>query len=94
MADAKRQLHIRTAGLKRVTKELAVYLREEEAESARVKTLRASGADSHDLKHAVGREGPTLLRKYQQTYCCCLPVAHKWHGPCLPCPSTLPAQAY
>eukprot|EP00891_Asterochloris_glomerata_P004061 jgi/Astpho2/4061/e_gw1.00063.212.1_t len=52
MADAKRQLQIKTAGLKRVTKELAVYIREEDAESVRVKTLRASGADSHDLKHA------------------------------------------
>ncbi len=62
MADAKRQLQIKTAGLKRVTKELAVYIREEDAESVRVKTLRASGADSHDVKHAVSRGGLTWLR--------------------------------
>ena len=63
MADAKRQLQIKTAGLKRVTKELAVYIREEDAESTRVKTLRASGADSHDLKHAVSRYELTWLEE-------------------------------
>ena len=53
MTDVKRQLSIRIGAVKRLTKELSLYRDEKQQERERVEKLKASGADSHDIKHAV-----------------------------------------
>ena len=53
MTDVKRQLTIRTGAVKRLSKELNLYKDEKKQEQLRVEKLKASGADSHDVKHAV-----------------------------------------
>lgn len=56
MADAAaalRALAIKAQVFKRLQKELAFYEKEREGEQRRVDQMRASGADSHDLRQAV-----------------------------------------
>lgn len=53
MTDVKRQLTIRTGAVKRLSKELTLYKDERAQEELRVEKLKAGGADSHDVKHAV-----------------------------------------
>lgn len=52
-ADLKRQLVIQTGAAKRLSKELQMYQEEKQVEQRRVEKLKASGADKHDIKHAV-----------------------------------------
>ena len=54
MTDAKRQLVIKTNVVKRLAKEVEMYEKERKQEQARVDKLKSEGADSHDIKHAVG----------------------------------------
>jgi hypothetical protein len=60
-ADAVRQVKIKTGSVRRLTKELDAYAVEAVAEEAKVASMRAAGAEAHDLKHAVrfffGRSG-------------------------------------
>lgn len=53
MTDIKRQLTIRTGAVRRLAKELKLYEDERMQEQQRVEKLKADGADSHDVKHAV-----------------------------------------
>jgi tubulin-specific chaperone A len=53
MADVKRQLSIKSGIVRRLTKELSMYEEEKKQEQTRVDKLKADGADSHDIKHAV-----------------------------------------
>lgn len=48
-----RSLTIKTGTLRRLSKELEMYRKEEESESQKVKTLREKQADPHDIKYAV-----------------------------------------
>ena len=57
MTDVKRQLVIKTNVVKRLAKEVELYEKERNQEQLRVEKLKADGADSYDIKHAVGR-GP------------------------------------
>ncbi len=49
----RKALKIKTGSVKRLAKELVLYGKEQEKEEQRVAEMRASGADSHDIKHAV-----------------------------------------
>ncbi len=54
MSDAdKRQIKIKVGALKRLRRELALYMEEQEKEQAKVQKLRDDGADPHDIKYAV-----------------------------------------
>jgi len=53
MADVKKQLVIKTNVVRRLTKEMGMYEGERKQEQTRVDKLKADGADSHDIKHAV-----------------------------------------
>lgn len=53
MTDIKRQLIIRTGAVRRLARELKLYEDERMQEQQRVEKLKADGADSHDVKHAV-----------------------------------------
>jgi hypothetical protein len=56
MADAAaalRALAIKAQVYKRLQKELRYYEKERDSEQKRVDAMRASGADSHDLRQAV-----------------------------------------
>ena len=53
MTDVKRQLVIKTNVVRRLAKEVEMYEQERKAEQLRVDKLKAEGADSHDIKHAV-----------------------------------------
>lgn len=61
MSDVKKQLTIRTGAVRRLTKELKLYQEELLLEQSRVDKLRASGADKHDLKHAVRMINPNFI---------------------------------
>lgn len=52
MAEA-RQFKIKTGTLRRLRKELEMYIEEEKQEQANVQKLIDQGADSHDIKYAV-----------------------------------------
>ena len=52
-AEVLKQLKIKTNTLKRVHKEQALYVKERDAEQAKVDKLKASGADPSDLKQAA-----------------------------------------
>lgn len=54
MSEADRKaLKIKTGSVKRLAKELVLYGKEQDKESQRVADMKASGADAHDIKHAV-----------------------------------------
>ena len=53
MTDSKKQLTIKTGAVRRLSRELGVYEQEREQEAKRVEKLKAGGADSHDIRHAV-----------------------------------------
>ena len=52
-ADIIKSLKVKTAGLKRVHKELTMYEKERDKEQAKVDKLKANNADEHDIKQAV-----------------------------------------
>lgn len=52
-AELARALNIRKGAAARLTKELAGYTEEAASTAAKVAAMRASGADEHDIKHAV-----------------------------------------
>ncbi len=54
MSEAdKRQIKIKAGAVKRLRRELALYIEEQEKEQAKVQKLRDEGADPHDIKYAV-----------------------------------------
>lgn len=53
MAEAVKQLKIKTGSVGRLSKELLLYQEEELQEQKKVSQLKAGGADQHDIKHAV-----------------------------------------
>ena len=53
MSEAKRQLKIKTGSVRRLSKEVVMYKKDEETETARVKRMKADGSDASDIKHAV-----------------------------------------
>lgn len=53
MADAVKQLKIKTGSVGRLSKELFRYQEEELKEQKKVSDLKAGGADQHDIRHAV-----------------------------------------
>ena len=53
MSDVKRQLKIKTGSVKRLAKEVVMYKKDEETETARVNRMKANGGDASDIKHAV-----------------------------------------
>lgn len=53
MSDVKRQLKIKTGSVKRLAKEVVMYKKDEETETARVNRMKADGSDASDIKHAV-----------------------------------------
>lgn len=53
MSEAKRQLKIKTGSVKRLAKEVVMYKKDEETETARVNRMKADGSDASDIKHAV-----------------------------------------
>ena len=61
MTDVKRQLAIRTGAVKRLCKEVKLYRDEEALEQSRVVKLKSSGADSHDVKHAVFSHSNSMI---------------------------------
>lgn len=77
MADSKRQLTIKTGAVRRLSKELVLYEKERDAEVVKVERLKASEADSHDIKHAVGYYcgSGTLVCP-----CCSTVSSWKYHG--------------
>lgn len=52
MSDVKRQLKIKTGSVKRLAKEVVMYKKDEETETARVNRMKADGSDASDIKHA------------------------------------------
>ena len=52
-ADLKRQVKIKTGIVKRLRKELAMYEQEKVQNDKRVEDMRASGADTYDIRQAV-----------------------------------------
>jgi hypothetical protein len=52
-ADVVRNMKIKTSTLNRLHKEYKYYQQEAEKEHARVESMKAAGADAHDLKQAV-----------------------------------------
>ena len=53
MSDAKKQLKIKTGSVKRLSKEVVMYRKDEQTESDRVARMKATGSDASDIKHAV-----------------------------------------
>lgn len=54
MTEADRKaLKIKTGSVTRLAKELRLYTQDQEKEAKRVAGMKAAGADSHDIKHAV-----------------------------------------
>lgn len=53
MSDAARTLKIKTGSVARLAKELGLYAAEAAAAADKVASMRAAGADAHDVKHAV-----------------------------------------
>lgn len=51
--EVLKQLKIKTNSLKRLHKELAMYVKERDVEQAKVDKLKAAGADPSDLKQAA-----------------------------------------
>ncbi len=56
MAEVLKALKVKTASLKRVQKELAMYEKERDKEQGKVDKMKAEGADPHDLKQAVSAQ--------------------------------------
>mmetsp|Transcript_12241 Transcript_12241/g.23048 ORF Transcript_12241/g.23048 Transcript_12241/m.23048 type:complete len:107 (+) Transcript_12241:53-373(+) len=52
MSDLKRQVKIKTGIVKRLRKELAMYEKEKVQNDKRVEDMRASGADTYDVRQA------------------------------------------
>jgi hypothetical protein len=57
-ADVVRSMKIKTSTLNRLHKEYKYYQQEAEKEHARVESMKAAGADAHDLKQAVCSAAP------------------------------------
>jgi tubulin-specific chaperone A len=53
MEDTIKQLKIKTGSVGRLRKELTLYKEEERKEQENVLKLKSTGADEHDIKHAV-----------------------------------------
>ncbi len=54
MSDAdRRQLKIKAGTVRRLRKELGMYIEEKEREQTKVQKLRDEGADPYDIKYAV-----------------------------------------
>lgn len=71
MSEAnRRQLKIKAGTVRRLRKELAMYIEEQEKEAAKVQKLRDEGADPHDIKYAVRR--PLIAMAI---------TSHHWPGP-------------
>eukprot|EP00208_Stichococcus_sp_RCC1054_P005357 CAMPEP_0206143360 /NCGR_PEP_ID=MMETSP1473-20131121/20253_1 /ASSEMBLY_ACC=CAM_ASM_001109 /TAXON_ID=1461547 /ORGANISM="Stichococcus sp, Strain RCC1054" /LENGTH=116 /DNA_ID=CAMNT_0053538723 /DNA_START=194 /DNA_END=544 /DNA_ORIENTATION=- len=51
-AQSLKQLRIKSGSVKRLAQELKLYTEDQAKEAKRVEDMRASGADSHDIKHA------------------------------------------
>lgn len=61
MSEADRKaLKIKTGSVNRLAKELNMYTQDEKRESQQVADMKRSGADSHDIKHAVRRLACTM----------------------------------
>ena len=55
MSEAdKRSLRVKAGVVKRLHKELEMYKKEVEAETAKAQRLRDEGADPHDIKYQAG----------------------------------------
>lgn len=52
-AAALKSIKVKTGTLRRLRKELDMYIQEQVKESANVEKLKADGADIHDVKYAV-----------------------------------------
>jgi hypothetical protein len=52
-AEIVRNMKIKTSTLKRIHKEYVYYQKETEKEQTRVESMKAAGADPHDLRQAV-----------------------------------------
>eukprot|EP00793_Prasinoderma_coloniale_P002753 PRCOL_00002235-RA len=61
MADAAKALRIVAGSLKRTTKELAAYHKEKAAEEEKIESMKAAGADAHDIKQQQNVLGETLM---------------------------------
>lgn len=66
--EDRRQLKIKASTVKRLRKELSMYIQEEEKEQARVQKLRDEGADPHDIKYAVSWDGPLPAADQSQAH--------------------------
>ena len=63
--DLKRQVKVKTGVVKRLRKELAMYQEEKVQNDKRVEDMRASGADTYDVRQAVSSTEarvPPMLR--------------------------------
>ena len=63
MAEAKKQLRIKTGSVSRLRKEFGLYTEEVTKQQSQVDTLKEQGADPHDIKHAV-RHAPYMQSTY------------------------------
>ncbi|XP_068693520.1 tubulin-specific chaperone A-like [Montipora foliosa] len=52
-ADPKRQLHIKTGVLKRLSKEKVMYDKEVVEQSAKIEKMKAENKDEHDIKKQI-----------------------------------------
>mmetsp|Transcript_3694 Transcript_3694/g.10554 ORF Transcript_3694/g.10554 Transcript_3694/m.10554 type:complete len:146 (-) Transcript_3694:351-788(-) len=55
--DLKRQVKVKTGVVKRLRKELAMYEQEKIQNDKRVEDMKASGADTYDVRQAVSGSG-------------------------------------
>jgi Tubulin binding cofactor A len=70
MSEADRKaLKIKTGSVNRLAKELNMYTQDEKRESQRVADMKRSGADSHDIKHAVRRLACFICSALQRHHC-------------------------
>lgn len=65
MSDVKRQLKIKTGSVRRLAKEVVMYKKDEETETARVNRMKADGSDASDIKHAVSVNTTACITKGQ-----------------------------
>merc|ERR1712188_198712 len=69
-ADLKRQVKIKTGIVKRLRKELAMYQEEKVQNDKRVEDMRASGADTYDVRQAerVADESAMMIPDCKQRF--------------------------
>lgn len=57
-----KSLKVKTGTVRRLRKELAMYVHEQRSEATKVEKLKSEGADPHDIKYAVSRLASWALR--------------------------------